>query len=86
MKPFSGISKKEIGEPESSLCPNLEGKEFKAQYDSILGLTEPGTQNAGNNPVNAFYTLWDEGFDFSTLKDNETIGDYPWNWGLFSSE
>lgn len=86
MKPFSGVSKQEIGSAESNFCPNLEGKEVKAHYDSILALTERSSQNAGNNSVNVFYTLWDEGFDFSTLKSNATIADYPWSYGLFSSE
>jgi hypothetical protein len=86
VKPFSGVSKQEIETDESTSCPNLEGKEIKAHYDSVLALTERSSQNAGNNPVNVFHTLWDEGFDFSTLKSNETIADYPWGWGLFSSK
>jgi hypothetical protein len=86
VKPFSGVSKQELGLAESSSCPNLEGEEIKANYDSILALTERSSQNAGNNSVNVFYTLWDEGFDFSTLKSNATIADYPWGYGLFSSE
>ncbi|KAJ5378861.1 hypothetical protein N7509_011980 [Penicillium cosmopolitanum] len=86
VKPFSGVSKQEIGSAESNFCPNLEGKEVKAHYDSILALTERSSQNAGNNSVNVFYTLWDEGFDFSTLKSNATIADYPWSYGLFSSD
>lgn len=86
MKPFSGVSKQVIGTDESSSCPNLEGKAVSASYDSILALTERSSQNVGNNTLDVFYTLWDEGFDFSVLKSNETLADYSWGYGLFSSE
>jgi hypothetical protein len=63
----------------------LKGNTYSSKFDTILGLTERGTYNAGSNPLNVVLTLWDPGFNFSVLNASEEITDLPWDWALFSS-
>jgi hypothetical protein len=85
IQPFSGIAAQEQGTSDATWCPNLKGKTFDIKHGTILALTERSKYNLGNNPLSAFLTLWDLGFNFSSLNASEQIKDMPWDWALFSS-
>ncbi|RAH57318.1 hypothetical protein BO85DRAFT_514015 [Aspergillus piperis CBS 112811] len=57
-----------LGSNWSFHCPNLVNTTVTKRYDStVLALTEPNTYNVGYDPVNAFFTMWPNNFNFSTL-------------------
>ncbi|KAJ5433536.1 uncharacterized protein N7458_012692 [Penicillium daleae] len=85
IEPFGGIAAQEEGTNDATWCPNLKDKTYSTKFDTILGLTERSKYNAGNNPLNAFLTLWDVGYNFSSLNASQGITDLPWDWALFSS-
>ena len=86
IKPFDGISSQEAGGLDvSTWCPNLKGKTIDTKYDTILALTERSKYNAGNNPLNAFMTLWDVDYNYNSLNKSEQILQMPWDWALLSS-
>ncbi|GKZ57839.1 hypothetical protein AnigIFM60653_007443 [Aspergillus niger] len=74
----------------SHLCPNLVNTTVTKHYDStVLALTEPSTYNVGYDPVNAFFTMWPNNFNFSTLPGPSWDGlklDASLKFGLFSSD
>jgi hypothetical protein len=85
IEPFGGIAAQEEGTSDTTWCPNLKGKTYDTKFDTILGLTERSKYNVGSNPLSAFLTLWDVGYNFSSLNATEQITDMPWDWALFSS-
>jgi len=67
-------------------CPKLRGKTITADYNTLLAITEPGEYNRGNNPINAYLTIWDPKFNFSSLPATETMADMPINYALLSAK
>ncbi|KAJ5201683.1 uncharacterized protein N7498_006346 [Penicillium cinerascens] len=60
----------------TSVCKNLQGQTFTAEFQSFLAITERGPYNAGSNPVNALLTLWNSGTNLSSLSSSTTT--FPW--------
>ncbi|RAK90359.1 hypothetical protein BO79DRAFT_263126 [Aspergillus costaricaensis CBS 115574] len=71
-------------------CPNLVNTTVTKQYNStVLALTEPSTYNVGYDPVNAFFTMWSNNFNFSTLPGPSWDGlqeDASLKFAMFSSD
>lgn len=85
IKPFDGVAAQEEEADVSTWCPNLKSKTIDTKYDTILGLTARSKYDAGSNSLNALLTLWDVGYNFSSLNKSEQILDMPWDWALLSS-
>ncbi|KAJ5831954.1 hypothetical protein N7474_000265, partial [Penicillium riverlandense] len=63
----------EIGSTtNTSVCQNLQGQTFTAEFQSILAITERGPYNVGSNPVNALLTLWNSSTNLSSLSSSTT--------------
>ncbi|KAJ5124488.1 uncharacterized protein N7515_008313 [Penicillium bovifimosum] len=50
-----------------SVCKNLQGQTFTAEYESFLAITERGPYNLGSNPVNTLLTLWNSDANLTSL-------------------
>ncbi|KAJ5145815.1 uncharacterized protein N7515_000379 [Penicillium bovifimosum] len=58
----------EIGSTiNESVCENLQGQTFTAEYESFLAITERGPYNLGSNPVNTLLTLWHSDANLTSL-------------------
>ncbi|KAJ5743837.1 hypothetical protein N7533_008707 [Penicillium manginii] len=64
----------EIGSTaNNSVCKNLRGQTFTAEYKSLLAITERGPYNLGSNPVNTLLTLWNSDANLTSLSSGS-----PW--------
>ncbi|KAJ5723082.1 hypothetical protein N7488_001117 [Penicillium malachiteum] len=81
--PYAGLAAS-----ETEYCPILRNKTITTNYKTILALTEPASfNNLKDDPVNAFFTLWPPGFNFSVINDWELIQEMPHlEYALFSSD
>jgi hypothetical protein len=73
--------------PNVSVCSNLQGRNITAEFPAILAVTERGSYNEGQNPVNTFLGLWASGYNFSSMTawPDEFEAVYDSAWRLESS-
>lgn len=68
--------------PNVSVCSNLQGRNITAEFPAILSVTERGSYNEGQNPVNTFLSLWPSGYNFSSMvawpDEFEAVYDSAW--------
>ncbi|KAJ5554604.1 hypothetical protein N7513_004563 [Penicillium frequentans] len=68
----------EIGSTtNTSVCSNLQGQTYTAEFQSFFAITERGPYNVGSNPVNALLTLWNSGTNFSS--PSSISDESPWS-------
>ncbi|KAJ5538555.1 hypothetical protein N7494_008034 [Penicillium frequentans] len=79
--PYAGLASS-----ETEFCPMLRNKTITKNYTTVLGLTEPASYNAPDDPVNAFLTFWPHDFDFSSIPSGGMLNEVSsLEYGLFSS-
>ncbi|KAJ5709954.1 hypothetical protein N7493_009546 [Penicillium malachiteum] len=80
--PYAGLAAS-----ETEYCPVLRNQTITTSYPSVLSLTEPASYNSDDDVVNAFLTLWPNGFNFSSIASDTIIWLEPsLEYALFSSE